>query len=486
MFYYFPATLCDGYKLDHRRQYPKNTQIVYANWTPRSSRIPNQDKVVFFGLQYFLQRFLMDEFQENFFEETLTFVLRLFEERLGKYLGPNSIGTKHIRDLWELGYIPLEFRAVEEGTLVPIRYPMMVFENTIPEFFWLTNYFETLLSLCMWQPCTSATIAYRMRVLLDQWADKTGDPSFVQWQGHDFSMRGMGGLDAAASSGAGHLLSFTGTDTIPALDFIDNYYPGSENQIIGMSVAATEHSVMCAGGEECEYDTIKRLLTEIYPSGIVSVVCDTWDLFGLVTKILPTLKEEIMSREGKLVIRPDSGNPADILCGDGSDGSKGKGVVELLWDIFGGTINDKGFKILDSHIGTIYGDSINFERANEICERLAAKGFASTNVVYGIGSYTYQFNTRDTFGFAVKATWVKINDQEIDIFKKPLTDSGEKFSAKGRLALLKKGHGLYMKECASKEEEAESILTPVWKDGKFIRRSSFAEIRRNLHGNKNW
>lgn len=478
-----PELLIDGYKLDHRRQYPDNTTKVYSNWTPRASRIEGQTDVVFFGLQFFLRKYLMDDFRRNFFDQPLQRVVSRYADRVNGYLGPNSIGTDHIAALHELGYLPLEFRALPEGTKVPLRVPMFTVENTHPDFGWLVNYFETILSSVIWLPCTSATTASRYRTLLDRKAAETGAPAeFVDWQGHDFSFRGMPGPEAASLSGAGHLIFFTGSDTIPAIELIEEHYGDGlpEGYLIGGSVAATEHSVMCAGGELGEMETFERLLG-LYPSGIVSVVSDTWDLWAVLTNIVPKLKDRIMARDGKLVIRPDSGDPVAIICGDPSApiGSPAhKGVVELLWDTFGGEFTAKGYKVLDPHIGCIYGDSITEVRCRAITENLAKKGFASSNMVFGIGSYTYQYVTRDTFGFAMKATSVEIDGVERAIFKKPVTDSGLKNSAKGRLAVVYDADSkLSLVNEASEAEEATSLLQPVWKDGNFVRTWSFDQVR---------
>lgn len=478
-----PSTLIDGYKIDHRRQYPDGTTRVYSNWTPRASRVPGQTEVVFFGLQYFLQKYLQEGWVP-FFQSPEDKVCERYARRVNGYLGPNQVGTGHIRHLHSLGYLPLDFRAVPEGSTVPLRVPMLTVENTHPDFFWLVNYIETLMSSVMWLPCTSATTASRMRRLLDDGANKTGSPlGFVPWQGHDFSFRGMCGPEAAALSGAGHLVYFTGTDTIPAIDLVEGYYPehgGPDGYLIGGSVAATEHSVMCAGGEASEMETFNRLLN-LYPSGILSVVSDTWDLWQVLTVILPGLKARIMGRDGKLVIRPDSGDPVAIVCGDPSapEGSpERKGVVELLWDTFGGSMTSTGHRLLDPHVGCIYGDSINEDRARRILDGLAAKGFASANVVFGVGSYTYQFVTRDTYGFAMKATWVEIDGKGMDIFKRPKTDDGMKNSAKGRLSVVRGEDGkLQLINQATPEDEARSLLRLVWRNGNFVHRTSFSKIR---------
>lgn len=482
-----PAYLIDAYKIDHRRMYPEGMEYMYSNFTPRKTRIKGVDKVVFFGLQSFLQTVLGDMF-DAWFQEDEDVVCAEYERRTLNVLGPTGegVGTDHIRALHRKGYLPLRFKALPEGTEVPLQVPMFTVENTEPEFFWLTNYIESVLSAEVWLPSTSATLALRLRRSLDQWAEKTSDsPMAVDFQGHDFSFRGLSSLESGGKSGAGHLLSFAGTDSMIALDYIEDSYDAPRDGTFGgMSVPATEHSVMCAGTEDGEIDTFKRLL-DIYPAGILSVVSDTWSLWEVVTEFLPVLKENILARDGKLVIRPDSGNPTDILTGeilaaDRTEGDEvspeGKGVVELLWETFGGVVNSKGYKELDPHIGVIYGDAINYERAQEICARLEAKGFASTNVVFGVGSYAYQYNTRDTFGFAMKATWVQIDEEGRNIFKDPITDDGHKRSAKGRLAVVDDGEGLTLINEATQEDENRSLLETVWENGKFVKRQQWTDI----------
>ena len=479
-----PLLLTDGYKVDHRRQYPNNTTLVYSNWTPRKSRIEGIEAVVFFGLQYFIKKYIVEEFDTNFFSKPKDEVLKAYSRRINNYLGENSVGVDHIGALHDLGYIPMVFKALPEGVSVPIRVPMFTMYNTLPEFFWLTNYFETILSTTVWLPCNSATIAYQYRKILDQYAEETSSvPEFVDWQGHDFSMRGMAALEAALISGSGHLLSFTGTDTIPAVDFLEKYYnANSDTELIGGSVAATEHSVMSMGTTAGEQETFKRLITEVYPKGIVSVVSDTWDLWKVLTEYIPNLKEEILHRDGKLVIRPDSGDPVKIICGDpdAQDPNAKKGVVQLLWDTFGGQVNEKGYKELDSHIGAIYGDSITLKRAKDICEGLKQNGFASTNVVLGVGSFTYQYNTRDTFGFAMKATYGEVNGEGREIFKDPITDDGTKKSARGLIKIIKEEGAYKMLDQVSWKEEAEGELKEMFRDGKILVEEKLSEIRKRV------
>ena len=479
-----PLLFTDGYKVDHRRQYPKGTSLVYSNWTPRKSRVEGIEEVVFFGLQYFLKKYLIEEFEENFFKKDKEAILKKYSRRINNYLGANAVGIDHIAALHDLGYIPMKFKALPEGVSVPIKVPMFTMYNTLPEFFWLTNYFETILSTTVWLPCNSATLAKQYRKILDKYAEETSsNPEFVDYQAHDFSMRGMAGLEAALISSAGHLLSFKGTDTIPCIDFLEEYYnTNSDLEIVGNSVAATEHSVMSMGTNTGEQETFKRLITEVYPNGIVSVVSDTWDLWKVLTEYLPNLKEEVLARDGKLVIRPDSGDPVKIICGNdqGKSEAERKGVIELLWDIFGGEINEKGYKELDPHIGAIYGDSITLERAVDICEGLKQKGFASTNVVLGIGSFTYQYNTRDTFGFAMKATYGEVNGEGRDIYKDPVTDDGTKKSAKGLIKIVKENGTYKLIDQVSWEEEGEGELKTVYEDGRLLIDQTLSEIRERL------
>jgi nicotinamide phosphoribosyltransferase len=483
-----PILLKDGYKVGHKFQYPEGTTLVYSNLTPRKSRDPEIKEIVFFGMQYFIKEYLINQFDESFFNRPKAEVIKEYARRLDNYLGKDSITYNHIGDLHDLGYLPLEIKALPEGSLVPMRVPIFTIKNTLPEFFWLTNMLETLLSAIIWKPCTSATTAFVYLKTFTKYAKDTvgEDKSFIPWQGHDFSFRGMSGIEDAVMSGAAHLISFAGTDTIPAIDFLEEYYRADcEKELIGGSVPATEHSVMCMGTQGDEIKTFERLIREVYPSGIVSIVSDTWDFWKVITEFLPTLRAKILARNGKVVIRPDSGDPVKIIIGD-KDAIPGtpefKGAIECMWETFGGTITDKGYKLLDGHIGLIYGDSINLERQVEILEGLKQKGFASYNVVLGIGSFTYEYVTRDTFGFAMKATYGEVNGAGRDIFKDPKTDDGTKKSAKGlmQVYLDKKTGQLALKDQCSREEEKQGELKTVFKNGKLLIDWSLSEIRERL------
>lgn len=488
------ALLCDFYKLSHRQMYPDGMETVYSTWTPRASRMRGVEHIVAFGLQAFVKNYLIEYFDTNFFKRDKAEVLAEYARIIKFTLGDQNPDTSHLAALHDLGHLPLSIKALPEGTLVPLRVPTITIQNTDPRFFWLTNYIETLASCALWQPSTSATIAREYRHILDEAAMKTvGNTDFVMFQGHDFSMRGMSSLESAILSGLGHLVGgFVGTDTVPAIVAAENLYGANvETELVGTSVPATEHSIQCAYGDDEAY--LERMLSVVHPSGIVSIVSDGYDFWDVIGRVIPKLKDKILARHGgpvgdKVVIRPDSGDPVLIVCGDPSapKGSlENKGAIEALWDIFGGTMTEKGYKLLDSHIGLIYGDAITLLRAQEIVDRLAAKGFASINLVFGIGSYTYQYNTRDTFGYALKSTLCVINGQEKQIFKDPKTDNGIKKSQKGRVVVLKDGDSFkFVDGFGLNDVIAGDQLVEVFRDGKLLVDENFADIRARIASKK--
>lgn len=482
-----PLLLMDGYKTDHRRQYPTGTEQVYANLTPRKSRVEGQEEVVVFGLQYFLHEYLIDQIFDGFFGRPKAEAVDEYRETLDSYLGVGAVPVDHIAELHDLGYLPIKIKALPEGTLCPIQVPMLTIVNTHPRFFWITNQLETLLSACMWGPCTSATTAYQYRMAFNEANSKCGIPAdFARFQGHDFSFRGMSSVESARLSGAAHLTSFVGTDTIPAIQFIQRYYQG-ENGMIGCSVPATEHSVMCMGGQAAEIETYRRLINDVYPSGIVSIVSDTWDFWSLISSGLNALRGDILKRDGKVVIRPDSGDPVKIICGDPEANVcslEWDGAYSVLWSIFGGETKN-GYKFLNPKVGLIYGDSITLERQRQIIDGLMRKGFAP-EIVLGIGSYTYQHKTRDTFGFAVKATHGIVNGESRDIFKSPKTDKGgEKKSLCGRLMVDRDASGrIVVTDRVSAAVEDTGLLETVYLNGNITKQYSLADVRRTLHGDQ--
>lgn len=486
--------LCDFYKISHRPMYPDGTEVVYSTWTPRTSRVKGVDYVINFGQQAFIKEFLMGIFRENFFNRPKADVIAEYKLVIVETLGDSNPYTKHLEDLWDLGYLPLSIKALPEGTKVPMRVPTMTVQNTDKRFFWLTNNIETLISCESWQAATSATLAVEYKKMMDAYAKETAPEMawFTALQGHDFSMRGMSSLRSAILSGMGHLAAgFVGTDTIPAITAARHYYKADISKGgTGTSVPATEHSIQCAYNDDLKY--LSRMLSVVHPSGVVSIVSDGYDFWEVVRPvdgIVAKLKNEIMARKGspvvdKVVIRPDSGDPVLIVCGDpnATVGSpEYKGAVECLWETFGGTESSTGYKILDSHIGLIYGDAITLTRAREIMERLKAKGFASTNVVFGIGSYTYQYNTRDTFGYAMKSTLCVINGVEKQIFKDPKTDDGTKKSQKGRVVVLKQGNTLTFADGYGLNDVVPGDqLVEIFRDGELLVDETFADIRARI------
>jgi len=576
----------DGYKLGHGQMYRKGTTTVGSNLTPRTDKIHRRNctafydgKLVWVGGQAAVQE-LHENWERTFFTQPKAQVMEEYAEFLLGYIGRELPTVQQMADLHDLGYLPLEFRSLPEGSLVPMGIPVLTITNTLDDFYWLVNYHETPLSTSTWKTATNATIAREYRLICEHYTKLTGcyDAFTVSVMCHDFSMRGMSGIEDAARSGIGHLTQFIGTDTLPAITFAKRYYDAIG--LIGISVPATEHAVtsnnilsilaeMEAGkyeyvSEEQEDIAIKMhkageeprliaevmfvyiLITEIVPNGIVSNVSDTYDFWGMLSRGYPYLKDVIMKREGfgpqpgKLVVRPDSGDPVLVICGmnpvkdsegkaidfaseeeayaflerdggtrfsefkyadcikiagvfyDLSTADDGAGIdtdvvypyevvagaIRTLYKTFGGTITETGHKLLDSHIGLIYGDSITTKRAEEILRRLAENGYAAANVVFGVGSFTYQCNTRDTFGFAVKATNSVINGDEVAIFKDPKTDSKKK-SAKGRLFVDLDGYPLTLEDNVSAEKEAspENMLKVFYRDGKFLSRVTLDEIR---------
>lgn len=478
------ALMKDTYKAFHKFSYNPEVTHVQSNFTNRHGKYSNtkSDEVVFVGLQYFIKEVLIKQWNETFFSKTKEEVVGEYRHVIESMLG-KPIDTKHMEALHDLGYLPILIKALQEGSVVGYQIPTLTITNTVSGFGWVTNMLETVLSSELWGISTSATTAYAYRKRFEK-EQSLKDLGMIPFLGHDFSYRGMFGTQAAAQSGFGHLCSFVGSDTIPAALFAEEYYGAKiDKELVFASVDATEHSVMCSYGTEGEQASLEHLITNVTPSGIISVVSDTWDFWKLVTEYLPNLKDKIMSREGTLVIRPDSGDPVKILCGDEDSklgSTENKGLIECLWDTFGGTIQEStGLKLLDSHIGAIYGDSITLERQDEIIKRLITKGFVPS-VVLGIGSYTYQYVTRDTHGSAVKATCVQKGEGNYEpIFKDPKTDKSKK-SAKGLLMVTKEEGKFVLHSDVTPEQEQQGELIPVFKDGKLLVETTLSKIRERI------
>lgn len=419
----------DFYKVSHKAQYPDDTQIVHSTLVARNinyNPIIDQEKFFWFGTKLFIAK--LKDFENWFFKLTIYevgSVLSKYKAFLDARLGGDNDVSHWAKLRNECHHLPLVIKAQPERTVQDLQKPLLIVENTNEDFYWLTSFIETTCLSNIWPVTTAANRAWNIRNVIEGFMkDHTEDERMaIDFMGHDFSYRGLAGDDAAELVGCGHLAVFKGSDTIPAIRRMEQVY----GEITGFSVPATEHSVMCAGGEEDELKTYERILN-LYPEGIVSIVSDTWDYFKILTETLPALKDKILARDGKVVIRPDSGNPVDIICGNphSLDPSERGGSLRLLDGIFGHTLDSQGLKVLDSHIGLIYGDGMNQQRIAEMLSVMVSIGYSPLNIVFGIGAFTYQFMTRDELGFAFKATAVKINGEWRDIQKNPKTDGGKK------------------------------------------------------------
>lgn len=491
--------LSDGYKMVHAEMFPKGTQKLYSYYTPRRNRIPELDKMVFFGLQGFIKKYLIDYFNDNFFKLDEEEVMQEYTRVVDTMLGKGNYGSEKVRKLHQLGYLPLEIRAVPEGSVVNMGIPCIEITNTHPDFAWVVQWVESLLSSELWKPSVHATVAKLYRDVVNEWYGKTVDDNVPRSCAiSDFGFRGMSCLQEAEKASAAWLTSFGGTATIPSVKYIENYY-NMRNDIdhFAKNAISSEHAVMCLnasvdGGDERKM--IVRLLTEIYPHASFSMVSDSYDYWNLVDKILPTVYQEVMKHDGKLLIRPDSGDIIDVSVK----------TIEHLWDIFGGTVNSKGYKVLDPHIGCIYGDGVQIYNSKVIYKKLMERGFAANNIVFGAGSFSftcyrdmngiYHPFTRDTYSIAVKSTGGIVNGKFYPIFKDPKTDRESAFSFKKSqrgccevwndpdTGMFKFTDGIDPTEREVLHGE-DSAYILYFKDGKMVQEQSLTEIRNRLHQN---
>lgn len=488
-----PLLQSDFYKQVHWNQYPKNVTKVVSYLTPRGTRIKEWTEYPVFGFQGFIKEFLIEDFNENFFNRPKDEVIAEYQRVMNNTLGDNLCGIERIGRLHDLGYLPIHIRTLKEGTMCPIGVPMLEISNTHPDFAWLTNALETLISCEAWHAIVSAKVGVEYRKIVNKYYDLTCDDNIPKSRAlGDFAMRGQESAHSAMKSSAAWLLSFVNTATVPAIMYLEKYYNcDCTKEPVGFGAVSTEHSVMCSNYavDGDEITMIKRLLTEIYPNSSFSMVSDSYDYWNLVDNILPQCKEEIMNHNGCLLIRGDSGDPVDVVTR----------TVFKLWDMFGGTVNSKGYKVLDPHVKAIYGDSITIRRCEQIYTILSENGFACSNVSLGVGSFSMQcfeeetsdgkikLNpfTRDTSNMAIKCTYCEDKDgNPIPVFKNPKEMSFKK-SHKGCCVVLrnnetgtievKDGYGF-------KESFAEdTLLETVFINGIQARETSLKEIRNNLH-----
>jgi nicotinamide phosphoribosyltransferase len=457
------------------------------------SRLKDEDKLIMFGLQAFIKEYLIASFHDNFFSRDKNEVLAEYRRILDNTLGTNIVNYDKIEKLHDLGYLPIEIKAIDEGTRVPIRVPMLEITNTHPNFAWLVNTLETAISASLWHTQISANVGYRYRKIVDTYFDMSVDDTIPRSRAlGDFSMRGQESCESAIKSSAGFCLSFLNTATVPAILFLEKYYNcDCTSEDVAFGAISTEHSVMCSNYavDGDEISMVKRLLNEIYPQNGFSMVSDSYDYWNLVNSILPECKEDIIKHGGYIGVRGDSGDPVEIVTE----------TVFRVWEIFGGSINTKGYKVLDSHIKVIYGDSITPQRAERIYRKLVDSGFACNNVLLGVGSFSMQCleenggllpYTRDTFGIAIKATYCEVDGKPIQIFKAPKTDTKNfKKSQRGMCVVYRDGNGnLNYKDgydsATIHSFDGENLLKSVFIDGNMVREQTLHEIRTLLHNGR--
>jgi nicotinamide phosphoribosyltransferase len=504
-----PFVLQDFYKLSHVMFY-KNVTGTYATCVNRVSRRAGIDKMVVFGIQAFVKN-VNDYFNTKFFnlpEDEAVERFVFFNNKTGNVVNEKFVNK--VRELHRLSYLPIRIKALKEGSAVNYNTPFLTIQSTDENSFWVAQWIETWLSNETWRACTSATTAFYYRKILNRHNAKTSDLDWIKdWQTHDFSARGMAGWFDASISGAAHCLSSLGSDTCSVVDFVDYYYSG-DNGLILSSVPASEHSIQQTyldpnTNDVFESDCIYTQNTiDTFPTGIVSQVSDGYDYYGFLENVLPRFKDAIMARDGKFVIRPDSSpkTPYEIIVGD-PDAPEGsiehKGSIEWLYELFGGTINSKGYKVLDPHVGLIYGDAISLIIWDKILTGLEDKGFSSDNIVVGVGSASYTGYggglypvenpqpygiSRDTCGLAIKETAVASGFGEEQVwrptYKDPKTDNSGKKSHRGFIMIEQNGTEFIVHQNATREQEGQGALELVYENGKIHRHQSFADVRAEL------
>lgn len=456
---------CDAYKLGHMCQYPSDTEYVYSVLQLRSDRYFKETPIV--GLQYLIKEYLMQPIlQEN--------VDELIKE--AKLMGIYHPETEvRLKQLVELGFLPLEIKALPEGSVVSMPNAVCTIQNTIPGFHWVVGFVETLL-LKWWSALATSSCSLEYRKLVNKYFDETSDNDFLKpFAVHDFGSRGCCTPESAAFTGMAHALNFDGSDTIVSAPLIRKYY-NAEGMVI-CSVPASEHSVMCSYGREDEIKAFEHMM-ETYPTGVVSIVSDTYNWYNIMDKMTLDLKDKIMARDGKVVFRPDSGNPYDIICGEMDlrgvsmeYGSKQIGGIRALDKAFGHTINSKGYKVLNSKVGLIYGDGMYLERFEKTLETMKYLGYSAENLVIGVGGILRN-HTRDTLGAAFKATCVCRNGEWQPIMKDPVTDQGKK-SYKGFVSVVKED-GQYK---TVEGGHPKDLLQTVFKDGQLVKDFTWQEVK---------
>ena len=507
--------LKDFYKAVHCELLPEGMTKSVSYFTPRSSRVNRWNGVVNFGIQAFCKTWLIDYFNENFFNKTEEEVVAEYARVMDNTLGKGLCDYEKIKKLHRLGYLPIEVVSLPEGMIVPIHCPIFGITNTHPDFAWLGQALESLISAEMWYPMVCATVGHTYREVVDKWYDKTCDDNIPRRRAlGNFDFRGDQGLDAALKAGSAWCLSFVNSATVPVIPYLEYYYNcDCEKEEVAFGAVSTEHFVMCSNSAKDTKDNpdyeyadidphrervfIKRALTELYPNTSFSCVSDSYDYWNVVDNILPTLKDEILNHNGCMLVRGDSGDCVKVVTE----------TVFHLWDIFGGTINSKGYKVLNPHIKALYGDSITIQRAEQIYDILEKNGFAASNVSLGVGSFSMHCIeedgmlkpfTRDTFSMAQKSVYAEFTDEDgnvtkMPVYKDPKTDrenGGGNFkkSQKGCCSVIwrdKLGNKMtYVDGLTWEESMQDTLMETIFKDGKMVKEETLADIRNRLNNGK--
>ena len=449
--------LTDSYKMTHWEQYPENTTEIYSYMESRGSHVEGVKEVTVFGLQYLLKNYFEGQVLESWMIDE---AYEVCAEHFGDPSIFNKRGWQRLLEKHH-GFLPIHIKAIEEGSVVNCGNALITVQHTDPEFFWLTNHIETLL-LQTWYPMTVASISRQCKKVILQYLEKTGDPSLIDYKLHDFGYRGVSSQESACIGGMAHLVNFKGSDTLAGIMGVRRNYGV---RMAGNSIAATEHSTITSWGKENEAAAYRNLLKK-FPNGLVACVSDSYDIFHACDQIWGVeLKDEVMARNGTLVIRPDSGNAVVIL----------PQLLDILWNRFGGTTNEKGYKVLDSHVRLIWGDGINLNTIGLILERIAECGYSADNVAFGMGGALLQMVNRDTFNFAFKCSHAIVNGEAIDVRKTPVTDKG-KTSKAGRFSVIREGDK-YVTVPESKHVKDE--LKTVFYNGLMTAEITFDKVRDN-------
>lgn len=482
-----PMLLIDFYKSVHAEMLPDGITKSVSYFTPRKSRVNRWDKVVMFGLQGFIKTYLIDYFNNEFFNKPFEDVIGEYKRIMDATLGVGAYKIQKIENLHKLGYLPIEIVALPEGTRVPIHVPMFGITNTHPDFAWLPQSLESLISAESWHPMLAATVGASYRDIVNKYYSLTCDDNVPRARALGaFDFRGEECVNSAIKAGAGWCLSFLNTATVPTIPYLEsNYNCDCTKEPVAFGSPSTEHAVMCSNYavDGDEITLLRKLLTEIYPNTSFSAVIDSYDYWNVIENVLPQLKDEIMNHNGCMLMRGDSGNCIEVVTK----------TVFKLWDTFGGAINSKGYKVLDPHVKAIYGDSITLQRCEEIYRILEENKFACSNVALGVGSFSFQCVeedgvlkpfTRDTFNSCIKATYCEINDKPYPIFKNP-KEGGFKKSQKGCCIVTNDNGCISYKDEFTWDEainNKDNMLQTVFKNGNMIKEYSLNEVRELLHG----